>query len=131
MLPRPLPNINEMNRHFWCGGADGRLHIQRCANCGLYCHPYQAVCHRCGSRKLPPTAVSGRGTVIAVTVNYQQWFPAVPVPYVLGLVELEEQSNIRLLTNLNVPPEAAAPGMKVKVYFEQYGDIFLPLFEPA
>jgi uncharacterized OB-fold protein len=79
-----------------------------------------------------PVQVSGRGTVVATTLNYQPWFPEVEVPYVIALIELEEQSNIRLMTNLPcVPIEAAGAGMKVEVCFEQHGDIFIPQFRPA
>jgi uncharacterized OB-fold protein len=131
-LARPLPEINEMNQHFWCGGADGHLHIMRCGNCGRYHHPYVAACSECLSRDVKPAAVSGRGTVLSVTINHQPWFPNVPVPYALALVELEEQADIRLLSNiLNASWEDVKPGMTVKVCFEQHGEIFVPLFEPA
>lgn len=129
--PRPLPQLNEMNAYFWRGGADGQLRIIKCEACALYIHPYQATCHKCGSSEVGPVAVSGRGTVLAVTVNHQPWFPAVPVPYVIAVVELEEQADIRLVTNLDIPPEDAKPGLAVKVYFERHGDIFVPLFAPV
>jgi uncharacterized OB-fold protein len=130
--PRPLPAINEMNRYFWCGGADGRLHILCCGDCGLFIHPYVARCPKCRSSRVAPRAVSGRGRVASFTVNHQPWLAGVPVPYVIALVELEEQSDIRLVSNLlTCPIEAVAAGMAVKVYFERRGDIFLPLFEPA
>jgi uncharacterized OB-fold protein len=129
--PRPLPVVTEMTGYFWTGGSDGRLKILRCGGCGVYIHPYQGACDKCGSPDVKPVAVSGRGTVLSVTVNHQPWFPAVPVPYVIAVVELEEQANIRLMTNLEVPPEEARPGMPVKVYFEQHGEIFVPQFEPA
>src|SRR3546814_3577226 len=41
LLARPLPAINDMNGYFWCGGADGVLHIMKCGDCSLYFHPYQ------------------------------------------------------------------------------------------
>jgi len=132
VLRRPMPVINEMNRYFWCGGKDGQLRIRRCGDCGRYHHPYQGCCDRCGSRNVSAVPVSGRGTVLAVTVNHQRWFPEIPAPYAIALVELEEQSNIRLVTNLlAVPIEQAKPGLAVKVHFEQHGEIFFPLFEPA
>ncbi len=132
LLPRPLPNINEMNRDFWCGGADGRLHIHRCGACKRWHHPYVAACPACLSRDVKAEPVSGLGKVKAVTINHQPWFPAVPVPYAVILVELDEQEDIRLPANLvNAPVEAAQPGLKVKVCFQQYGDIFIPVFEPA
>ncbi len=131
-LARPLPIVNEMNRHFWCGGADGRLHILRCDECGYYIHPFGPTCPKCRSWNIKEVAPSGRGTVRAVTINYQPWFPHVPVPYAIVLVELEEQSNIRLMANLfNCPVDDAKAGMRVRVIFEQYGEIYVPSFEPA
>ena len=128
---RPLPAINEMNSYFWCGGQDGRLHIQRCQTCGLYHHPYVARCSRCRSADLKPEPVSGRGTIASFTVNYQPWAADLKVPYVIALIELAEQSNIRLLSNLpTCPIEDVKDGMEVKVFFEQNGEIFLPQFEP-
>ena len=129
---RPLPLITEMNHHFWCGGADGKLHILRCEACGVWIHPYAARCPACRSDRIAPQAVSGRGSVVGFTVNYQPWIPGVEVPYVVAIVELEEQANIRLMTNMpRTPTDQVRVGLPVKVFFEQAGDIFVPLFEAA
>ena len=75
--------------------------------------------------------VSGRGAVASFTVNHQRWLPNMRVPFVVALVELEEQPDIRITTNIvNQPIEKAAIGQKVRVLFEQHDDIWLPLFEP-
>lgn len=129
---RPLPNINEMNRYFWCGGVDGFLRILRCDVCETYIHPYAARCPKCRSPDLAPQPVSGRGRVLSFTVNVQQWLPNVATPYVIAVVELEEQANLRLMTNLpRTPIEKVKHDLPVKVYFEQHGDIYVPLFEAA
>lgn len=129
---RPTPKITEMNQHFWCGGADGRLHILRCEACGQWIHPYAARCPDCRSDKVAPQAVSGRGRIAGFTVNHQPWIPGVPVPYVVAVVELEEQADIRLMTNLpRTPIDQVCVGLPVKVYFEQDGEVFFPLFEAA
>lgn len=129
---RFLPKINEMNRHFWCGGEDGRLHILRCTPCGTWIHPYAARCPACGAADVAPQAVSGRGRVLSFTINHQQWMPDTPTPYIVAVIELEEQSDLRLMTNLpRTPIEAVRHDMPVRVYFEQHDDIFLPLFEAA
>jgi uncharacterized protein len=131
-VQRPLPLPTEMNAYFWQGGADGRLHILRCQACGTWIHPYAARCPNCRSADVAPEPVSGRGAVIGFTVNHQPWIPDVPVPYVVALVELEEQANLRLMTNLPlIPIEAVRVGLAVKVYFEPHGDIYVPLFEAA
>jgi uncharacterized OB-fold protein len=131
-LARSLPALNEMNAYFWTSGREGRLKILRCQACGLYIHPYAALCPKCRSSELEPEPVSGRGVVVSFTVNHQPWFPHVPVPYVIALVELEEQSSIRLVTNLlTVPVESVRVGMRVEVYFEAHGEVFIPLFRPV
>jgi uncharacterized OB-fold protein len=135
MIPqreRPFPAITEANRHFWCGGVDGRLHILRCSACGHWIHPYAARCPKCRSAEIAPQPVSGRGTVVGFTVNHQKWSPDYDVPYVVAIVELEEQNDMRLMSNLpRTPIDAVRNGLRVKVYFEQYGEIYLPLFEAA
>lgn len=131
-IPRPMPELCEMNSYFWTGGKDGKLYIRRCGDCGTWHHPYQGACHICGSRNVAPEPVSGKATVVAVTINHQVWFPQVPAPYIIALVELAEQSNIRLMTNLpGVVIEDAVPGMEVEVCFEQYGEIYVPQFRPV
>jgi hypothetical protein len=56
----------------------------------------------------------------------------VEVPYVVAVIELAEQHDIRLMTNMpRTPIEDVHVGMKVKVFFEQHGEIFVPLFEAA
>lgn len=129
---RSLPVINEMNRYFWCGGESGQLHILRCGACGLYIHPYAARCPDCHARDVAPQPVSGRGRILSYTINHQQWLAHVPPPYALAIVVLEEQENIRLMTDLpRIPIGDVRHDMEVKVYFERHGDIYLPLFEAA
>jgi uncharacterized OB-fold protein len=132
ILARPFTVISEFNAYFWRGGADGTLKIMRCGACGIWFHPYQACCHVCGSTDVGPQPVSGRGTILSVTINHQPWFPHVPVPYAIALVELEEQGPVRLVSNIvGIPYDEVKPGMAVTVCFEQHGDIHIPLFKPA
>jgi uncharacterized OB-fold protein len=128
---RPLPAINEMNRHFWQSGETGQLRLLRCSDCGTWIHPYAGLCPSCRSSAIAPQPVSGRATVVSFTVNVQPWFPHVPTPYVIALVELEEQSNLRLVTNLpTCPIEDVRIGLPVEVFFERHDDIYVPLFRP-
>ena len=130
-LKRAFPAITQANGYFWCGGSDGRLHILRCAE-GHWIHPYAARCPDCGSAEIAPQPVSGGGTVAGFTVNHQPWLPDVPVPYVVAVIELAERRDLRLMTNMpRTPIDEVHVGMPVKVYFEQYGEIFCPLFEAA
>lgn len=130
---RSLPIVTEMNEHFWRGGADGFLHFLRCGACGWWIHPYAARCPKCRSAEVAPERVSGRATVAGFTINHQVWDPAWPVPFAVAIVELEERSDLRLMTNLpRVPLDEIRIGLAVKVYFEPQSDgVFVPLFEKA
>jgi uncharacterized OB-fold protein len=53
------------------------------------------------------------------------------VPYVIALVELPEQTGLRLTTNIvRCDPAAVHVGMAVRVVFAAVEDVFLPVFEP-
>lgn len=105
--------------------------IYRCSACRYYVHPPVRFCPQCESRAVGPEAVSGRGHVETFTVNHKQWVPGLPVPYVLALITIAEQDDVRLVANiLNVAPAEIRIGMPVKVLFEQHGDVWVPLFEP-
>ncbi|HET9629175.1 MAG TPA: OB-fold domain-containing protein [Novosphingobium sp.] len=131
-MARPLPAVTDDDRAFWTGGAQGTLMINRCRDCRAYVHPPVPFCPACESRDVVPEAVSGRGRVATYSVNYRQWSPDMEVPYVLALVELEEDAAVRLPTNIvGIEPERVAIGLPVEVTFEQAEDLFIPLFRPA
>lgn len=129
---RPLPLLTESNRFFWTSGADGKLRFLRCTACRNYIHPPAPVCDKCLCMDLAVEAVSGRATLAAVTVNHQMWIPNMEPPYVVGIVEIEEQGSVRLTTNI-VDCDAAdlAIGMSLEVEFQEYEDVFLPVFKPV
>ena len=78
-----------------------------------------------------PTVVSGRGTVVAFTVNQHQWSPAFDPPYAIANVALEEDPSVHLTTNVvGCDPFDVHVGERVDVRFEQHDDVWLPLFEP-
>jgi uncharacterized OB-fold protein len=127
---RQLPALEMGSRFFWESGADGVLRILRCT-CGRFQHPPLPRCPVCGSTNLEPARVSGRGKVATFTLNYQPWRPGLTLPYVFAAVELEEQSELYVFTNIiDCPPEAVQIGMSVEVVFEHHADVYLPLFHP-
>jgi len=130
---RILPAVNEENEHFWKGGADGELRFLRCSACSTYVHPPAPVCPQCLGREVAAEAVSGRATLVTYTVNHHPWIPGFDPPYIVAIVAIDEQDDVRLTTNLVDCEEADVRiGMAVKVRFEDVGDgVFLPLFEPA
>jgi uncharacterized OB-fold protein len=128
---RLLPRIVQENEFFWTSGSDGRLRFLRCRQCSTYVHPPAPRCPECLSEDVSPEVVSGRATVVAYTVNVQQWIPGSD-PYLIGLVAIDEQESVRLTTNLvEVEPEEVRNGMAVEVVFEHHDDVYLPLFRPV
>ena len=129
--PRMVPPLTDVNRAFWTGGKDGVLLIQRCSACRRWVHPPVAPCPDC-SGELIAEPVSGKGEVFTFTVNHHPFNPTVPVPYVVAIVELVEQDGLRFMTNVvNCEPDAVTVGMPVRVLFEDHGEVFVPVFEPA
>ena len=128
---RLLPRLDPDNSFFWTSGSDGRLRFLRCQQCRTFVHPPSPVCPDCLSSDLSPEAVSGRATVVAFTCNVQQWIPGSD-PYLIGLVAIDEQDSVRLMTNLvDCEPDDALIGTAVEVVFEENEDVFLPLFRPV
>ncbi|MEV3905983.1 OB-fold domain-containing protein [Mycobacterium sp. NPDC050551] len=129
---RPVPQLTAQNEFFWTSGADGVLRLQQCQDCESYIHPPQPICRYCRSRKLEPSAVSGKGTIAGFTVNHRFGFPDLPPPYVVAEVAILEDPRVRLTTNIvDADPEAVAIGQPVDVTFQQVADVWLPVFRPA
>jgi len=127
-----LPDVDEFNRFFWTGGADGRLRLLRCGGCHAWLHPPGPVCPHCQSHDLAPQAVSGLATVEAVTVNHQAWTPDLQVPYAIARVTPDGAPGVRLTTRIvGTPAEKVAIGQRVKVRFVACDELFLPYFEPV
>ncbi|MCV7300697.1 OB-fold domain-containing protein [Mycobacterium barrassiae] len=132
---RMLPALDDDNRAFWTGGADGALRIPFCTGCNVWVSPLAAECPDCNGA-LEARPVSGRGTVFTYTVNHQQFNPAVPVPYVIAIVELDEQADLRIAANIvDCEPDSVRIGLPVEVRFERQnvGDesVYVPVFAPA
>jgi uncharacterized OB-fold protein len=130
VVPRVVPELTPENVHFWTGGRDGRLLILRCGACGRWVHPPAARCPGCDD-ELHPEPVSGNGTIFTYTVDRHAYNPAVPLPYVIALVELVEQEGLRVLTDIvQCDPDTVTVGMPVHVVFEQHDEAYVPLFAP-
>lgn len=130
---RQPPALEPDTAFFWKAGAQGRLKICRCQGCGRYQHPPLPRCPACGGEDVSPEPVSGRGRVATFTINHQPWVPGLAVPYVFAAVELVEQAELHVFTNIvGCAPEEVRIGMPVEVRFEPLGEVvYLPMFQPA
>jgi len=71
--------------------------------------------------------------VYSFSIVHVKLAPGFDPPYVVALVELDEQAGLRLVTNIvQSPIEAIHIGMPVDVVFEDVTpEITLPFFRPA
>lgn len=128
---RPLPVITEEDEFFWTSGADGRLRVTECSSCAALLHPPQPVCRYCRGHETGVRAVSGYATLIGFTVNHRFSSPGMPAPYIVAQVALEEDTRVRLTTNLvECEVDELELGMRLEVVFEHVEDVWLPLFRP-
>ena len=134
VLP-PLPQPTALTRAFWEGAAAHQLVILRCQQCGFWLHPPRPICRRCLSWEVAPEPTSGRGEVYTYTVTPTPFHPywADKVPYVVAVVQLEEQVDLRLITNVvDCPEEDLRVGLPVQVtYVEAAPGLTLPVFRPV
>jgi uncharacterized protein len=134
-LPPPQPFPDADTAPFWRATAGGRLELCRCGSCGHWHSPPLERCRRCAG----PTAfeaVSGSGTIETFVVQRQ---PAVVgfidrVPYVVALVDLDEQPGLRLPGRVvDIDPDAVCIGLRVQVRLEPLpgGDYVVPVWAPT
>jgi uncharacterized protein len=132
--PKPfrlLPRLGSPDEHVWTGGEHGELRFLRCQDDGTWIHPAAPRCPMCLGKDLEPEATSGKGVVHAKTVNHQAWIPGYDPPYVIAIVELDDQPGLRFTTNVvGIAPDDVRDGMRVRVTFDHHDDVWLPLFEP-
>ena len=127
---RPVADPDPMTEPWWDATREGRLLIQRCAECGHHQHYPRPVCTSCHSASVSFVVASGKGTVYSFSVSHRSPQPAFEPPYVVALVRLEEGPV--LLTNIvGCPPEEVACDIKVHLLWEELPDgRKLPLFTP-
>ena len=135
--PRPPMPVKDdpLTQFFWEGVDKQQLLILRCQACGHYIHYPRPICSVCLSEDLAPQQVSGKATLYSYTITVQPFHPFFvdKVPYVLAIVELTEQENLRFTTNLiDCPEDAITVGMPLEVVFQEVAPgLTLPLFKPA
>jgi uncharacterized OB-fold protein len=130
---RPPPQPDPTTSFFWDAAKQGRLVIQRCPSCGYLQHPPDVVCTECQCEVLEQAEVSGHGRLYSYAVAERAFHPGFVshLPYVVALVELEEQAGLRLLANIvDAGTDDLEVGMPLEVVFEKRGDISLPQFRP-
>ncbi|KKW66468.1 hypothetical protein A5776_17430 [Mycolicibacterium elephantis] len=129
---RPVPAPDDVSSFFWAAAAEHRLVLQRCHGCGKLQYPPEICCVHCQADHFDHVEVTGRGVIYSyATVDRPLHVGFVDaLPYVVVMVELDDQPELRMLTNLvGVEPDTQLRcGAEVEVVFETRGTITVPQF---
>jgi uncharacterized protein len=127
---KALPEINQVSKPFWDHCKAHELCMQFCENCHEWIWYPKAWCPSCGRRDgVVWKKLSGSGkiysyTIIRQVIDNSPAFQA-DIPFVIGLVELEEGPRIYS----NVAAKEVSVGDSVEVYFDDVTpEITLPKF---
>ncbi len=128
----PQPAVDVDSQGFWEALADDRLALQRCVDCRRFQHPPTERCTTCGSAVAYEDLV-GAGEVFSFIVVRH---PTVPgyldeLPYVVALVELDEQPGLRISARVvGTDPDDVEIGGRVRVSIVDLpgGDRKVPVF---
>lgn len=127
--PYPLPQPTPFTASFWEACQRETLEASVCKACGHLFLPGGPVCPECWSSAIGTNALSGNGEVFSFVIYRRTYHPAIPAPYVVAIIKLEE--GVRLVSNvIGCPPEEVYVGMEVQVIFESESDFILPRFTP-
>ncbi|HYH22887.1 MAG TPA: Zn-ribbon domain-containing OB-fold protein [Azospirillum sp.] len=128
--PVPRPNSYVNTEAYWDGAKQHKLLLQYCPKSGRYQHYPRPVSVYTGARDLEWREAKGTGEVYTYTVIRTK----VPgfedrTPFIVANVQLDE--GVRILANLlNVAPEQARIGMRVRLVWEDIDGTPYPAFEP-
>lgn len=115
---KPLPVITHLTKPFWEAAKKHELLVQKCRKCLVHIFPPMASCIECGSGDLEWVRSNGKGIVYTYAVIHQDLNRGFDkdVPYVLGLIELDE--GPRLYAVIRNKPEEVKIGARASVSFE-------------
>lgn len=115
----PRLTVTQDNEFFFAAAREGKLMIQRCADCGALRHPPGPACPECRSFQWEPLECSGRCTLHSYTVIHHPKDPAFTYPLAVGLVDLEE--GARLVADIaGVDHDELESGMELRVSFAEH-----------
>lgn len=129
----PMPVLDDLNRVYFEGMADGRVMVQKCRACETWLAPGAFVCDNCASEDIAWVPASGKGEVYSYVVYHRAFDPVFKplLPYNVCLIELAE--GPRLLANVvGIDNAKLQIGMAVTAVFNKVGE-GLPMlqFTPA
>jgi len=127
---RPLPVFEPGQVEtdvFWSHAQRKELVYQRCAAGHLVFYP-RGHCTTCGTAELEVLTSRGVGTIYSFTVTraHPSEYFAARVPYVVGLVDLDE--GFRMLSEISGDIDGIRIGARVRLAWDTSGDLPVPVF---
>lgn len=128
----PPPMADGITLPWWEAAAEHRLVVQRCASCGHSQLPPSPICSECRSEDTGWHEVSGRGELYTYTVVHRPIAAGQELPYVIGVIALEDSGDVRMISNVvDVDPADLFVGMPLEVAWEDMSDdLAIPRFRP-
>lgn len=132
-----LPDIDDpLYAPYWEGTELGEIRVQCCGDCGTRRWPPRFMCWNCQSLATEWVEEEQQGRLFSWTVVGQPTTKAfMDVPYVVGIVELEDKPVVRMVGYVaNIDIATLAVGQKLKARFVKAGpagEITLVHWEPA
>jgi hypothetical protein len=123
------PVIDDESRQYWEGLKNHKLMIQQCLDCSKYIFYPRTICPHCFSEHLKWVEANGNGLIYSYTVVHRAMPPFKDeVPYVVGIIELEE--GVRMMSRIVGDRSQIAIDKPVSVIFHQIDDeLTLPYFQ--
>lgn len=129
----PLPVMDAVSAPFWEAAAEHRLVFQKCQECGHRWFPAKSECQACLASNYSWVDAQGGGTLVSWVVYHRPYHPAFAdrLPYVVAVVDLDEQ--VRMFSNIVgwQDPEAFSIGQRLNVVFEHEPGVVVPQFSVA
>lgn len=125
---RPRPAMTRDSEFFWRGVEQGKLLIQKCADCGELRHPPGPMCPRCQSLEWDAVEAAGSGTIYSFVRHHHPHIPPFEAGHPIVLVELDE--GVRIVADLiGAGDGQIAIGQRVRVELNKVDDdLTLPQF---
>jgi uncharacterized OB-fold protein len=120
LLP-PIPIPDPDSAPFWEGLPAGKLMLCRCDDTGTWIHPPLERSRFTGG-PVHFEEVSGGGSIFSYIVVQQQLVPGRTPPYVIGIVELDEQPGLRINAVINAEPADVRIGQRVRMTVADLGE---------
>jgi uncharacterized OB-fold protein len=126
-VPWPRPSVGADTAPFWEFASAGELRMQRCGECAQLRWPPGPVCPFCWSPDAAWSPLSGLGVLQSWVTFHREYHPAFPVPYTVGLVELDEGPRLEGML-VDVAPEALRWRAPVHLVWQHRDGFAVPAF---